>query len=310
MNESQYKDIRDSFFDEIYNIASKNKNVLFITADADAYSLRRYKQDFPRQFINIGVAEQNMITVASGLALSSKKVYIYAIIPFITMRCFEHIKVNICSMNLPVAIIGAGAGLSFGNDGPTHHAVNDISVMRTLPEITIFNPCDSISASKCGQISFNASNPTYIRLDKGQFPSLYDNNDNYLDGMKIIRNIKDINIISTGFMTHRAVEVADKLSEHSIDVGIIDIYRLKPVNVPLLLKTIDKTQKIVTLEENSIIGGIGSIVSEILNDNQKNIQLKRIAVQDEQCFNYGTREWLHRKYLIDNDSIVKRMLNW
>ena len=120
-------DIRDAFFDEIYDIASKDKNVIFITADADAFSLRRYKRDFPEQFINVGVAEQNMVLIAAGLALSGKKVFVYSIIPFITMRCYEHIKANICSMDLDVTIIGCGAGLSFSN------ASTIITLGRFLP---------------------------------------------------------------------------------------------------------------------------------------------------------------------------------
>ena len=165
-------DIRDAFFDEIYDIASRDRDVIFITADTDAFSLRRYKKDFPDQFINVGVAEQNMVAVSAGLALSGKKVFIYAIIPFITIRCCEHIKVNICSMNLPVAIIGAGAGLSFGNDGPTHHAMQDIAVMRILPEITILNPCDGPSAAACARIAYESNTPVYVRIDKGEFPAL------------------------------------------------------------------------------------------------------------------------------------------
>lgn len=302
-------DIRDAFFDEIYNIASKDMDVIFITADADAFSLRRYKEDFPDQFINVGVAEQNMVSVAAGLALSGKKVFIYAIIPFITMRCYEHIKVNICSMNLPVTIVGTGAGLSFGNDGPTHHAVQDISIMRTLPEITILNPCDSASASACARIAYKSNSPVYVRLDKGRFPVLYDADEDYSDGLKVIKKISDVNIISTGFMTQQAMKIASELDKFSISVGIIDLYRIKPVNETRLLKIINQSRQLVTIEENSIVGGIGSIMSEILADGGRNTPLKRIAIRDEQCFDYGSRDWLHKTYKIDVDSIVEYVRN-
>lgn len=296
-------DIRDAFFDKIYDIASKDKNVIFMTADADAFSIRKYKKDFPNQFINVGVAEQNMIIVASGLALSGKKVFIYAIIPFITMRCYEHIKVNICSMNLPITIIGAGAGLSFGNDGPTHHAVQDISIMHTLPEMTILNPADSMSASVCAQLSYDSDSPIYVRLDKGIFPNIYDKNDNYSNGLKIIKKLSDINIVSTGFMTQQALKIADKLN--SINIGIVDLYRIKPINEKLLLDIVDRSRQLITIEENSIVGGIGSMLSNILVDNQRDTPLKRIAIADKQCFDYGNRDWLHKKYKIDIDSIVE-----
>lgn len=289
-------DIRDAFFDEIYNIAAKDKNVVLITADADAFSLRKYKKEFPEQFINVGVAEQNMVLLATGLALAGKKVFIYSIIPFIAMRCFEHIKANICSMNLPVTIIGAGAGLSFSFDGPTHHAVCDIAIMRTLPEITIFNPSDGFLAKASAKSAYESKGPVYIRLDKGEFPDLYRESDNFSDGLKILKEIKDVNIISTGFMSQQAVKIPG--------VGVIDLYRIKPVNKDLLLKIINQSKQLITLEENSIIGGIGSIISEFLSDNQKNIPLDRIALEDKQCFDCGSREWLHKKFGLGADSIA------
>lgn len=302
-------DIRDAFFDQIYDIASKDRDVIFLTADADAFSLRRYKRDLANQFINVGVAEQNMVAVATGLALSGKSVFIYAIIPFITMRCYEHIKVNICSINLPVTIIGAGAGLSFGNDGPTHHAVQDIAVMRTLPEITILNPCDCPSAAACAQIAYRSNTPVYVRIDKGEFPSLYSKDDDFSDGLKVIREISEINIISTGFMSQQAVKVADELKRHSINIGVVDLYRIKPINEALLLELIGQSKQLITLEENSIVGGTGTIISELLTDNRMNIPLKRIGLEDKQCFDYGSRQWLHKLYGIDKEAIVEKILS-
>lgn len=305
MRETSDIDIRDAFFDEIYNIASRDKDVIFIASDTDAFSLRRYKKDFPEQFMNIGVAEQNLVSVAAGLALSGKKVFIYAIIPFITLRCYEHIKANLCSMNLPVTVIGIGAGLSFGYDGPTHHGICDIAVMRSLPEMVILNPSDSILAKACAQLAYQSNSPSYVRIDKGKFFKLYNNEDNFTDGLKIIEELSDVNIISTGFMTQQAVKVAEELKNQSINVGVVDLYRIKPINTDSLLKVAGRSRQLITLEENSISGGIGSIVSEFLSDNRKSVRLKRIALKDKQYFDYGTREWLHCRYGLDVSSITK-----
>lgn len=301
-------DIRDAFFDKIYDIASQDSDVIFITADADAFSLRKYKQELPQQFINIGVAEQNMVNVAAGLALSGKKVFVYAIIPFITMRSYEHIKANICGMNVPVTIIGAGAGLSFGNDGPTHHAVHDIAIMRVLPEMTILNPCDGPSAEACADLAYQTQAPVYVRIDKGTLPSLYNEGDIFSDGLKVIRPISAINIISTGIMSHRAVEVAEELKQRSIEVGIIDLYRIKPVNDKLLMELIGNSARVITIEENSITGGIGTILSEILTDSNSGISLKRIGLPDEQYFIYGSRDWLHRHYKLATADITRLIM--
>ena len=137
---SNNKDMRDAFFDEIYLESFKNPDLIVITNDMDIFSLRKLKKQRPNQFINVGVAEQNMINIASGLASTGMKVIIYGIAPFVVFRCFEQIKMNICSMNLPVSIVGIGSGVSFAFDGPTHHAIQDISVMNALPEMSILNP--------------------------------------------------------------------------------------------------------------------------------------------------------------------------
>lgn len=301
-------DIRDAFFQEIYNIAAQDKNVIFITADADSFVLRDYKRDFSEQFINVGIAEQNMVTVAAGLALSGKKVFILALIPFIVLRCFEHIKVNLCSMNLPVTIIGLGAGFASGIDGPTHHAIDDIAIMRVLPEITILNPSDSTLSASCAQIAYKTNGPVYVRLDKGKFPRFYELDDDYSVGFKVIKQLQEVNIISTGFMTKEVLMVAAELKRKFLKVGIIDLFRIKPLNNARLLRCIDKSRILITVEENSIVGGLGTIISELLTDNHRNIILKRIALEDKQCFDYGTREWLCHHYGLGLDALVKAIL--
>ena len=299
------KDIRDAFFDEIYEIAKKDNNVIFISADADAFSLRKYKKDFPDRFINVGCAEQNMISIASGLALSGKKVFIYAIIPFITMRCFEHIKVNICSMNLPVTIIGAGAGLSFGNDGATHHGVSDISIMRTLPELEIYNPSDFFSAKNIAKLCYENNHPNYVRIDKGKLPDINKNTINYFLGFSILKNKGSKCVISTGFMSHKIIEI---FNEIDYEFSVIDLFRIKPFPIELL-QILDKYEEIMIIEENCLTGGIGSLLLEELNDNDKNIPVKRVALKDEQCYCYGDREWLHEYYKINKDAIKKIIIN-
>ena len=227
-------DIRDAFFDEIYRIAAADKNVVFLTGDMDAFSLRKFKQDFPSRFINTGVAEQNMICVASGLAACGKKVFVYGINTFVSMRCFEQIKINICSMNLPVVIIGAGAGFSFGFDGPTHHGTQDVAVMRALPEMEIWNLADAGIAAACAKLAAKTTHPMYIRLDKGKFPDFYQPEENISAGFKLLKPLQKINLVSTGFMTQQAMQTAQALELQSVSVGVVDVSRLKPLNQDLI----------------------------------------------------------------------------
>ena len=302
-------DIRDAFFDEVYAIASRDPGVIFLTADMGAFSLNRFKADLSGQYINVGVAEQNMVSVAAGLTLGGKKVFIYTIAPFVTQRCYEQIKVDICGMRLPVTIIGSGPGITYSSDGPTHHAIQDVADMRALPEMTIFNPSDPVMAKAAARIAYESQGPVYVRIDKGKLPLLYDGNHDFSTGLARLKKGRDLTIVTTGIMVQQTFRVVEELAKHSVDAGIIDIYRLKPINEELLLKLVGKSKRIVTLEEHSLVGGIGSAVSEILVDNRKAIPVKRIALSEKNCLGYGDREWMHSFYGLDVKSIVKTVLD-
>ena len=299
---------RDAFFDKLYEIAKNDRDVILICADMSAPSLDKFRRNLRSQFINIGIAEQNMIAVATGLALSGKKVFTYAIMPFITLRCYEQIKVDMCAMDVPVTTIGVGAGFSYDDSGPTHHATEDIAIMRVLPNITILNVTDNIMATACAEIAYNYTSPLYIRLDRAPLPEIYRTGENFSNGISCLKSGKDVCIVATGNMVHKALELSDKLKEHSIDVGVVDLYRLKPVNSELLLKYLKQSTRVVTLEEHLINGGLGSIVAEVLVDNDVAIPLKRIAIPDKYCYTYGGRESIQKTVGLDKDEVVKRIL--
>ena len=165
-------DIRDAFFEELYIIAQEDKSVVFLTADMGAWGLTKFREDMPDRFFNVGVAEQNLINVSAGLTLAGKNVFAYAIAPFITYRCYEQIKVNLCDNKLPVTIIGAGSGLTYKTDGPTHHCVFDIPIMRVLP-VTILTPHNEDEARQSVRMGYENAMPTYVRLGRGEFPAQY-----------------------------------------------------------------------------------------------------------------------------------------
>lgn len=303
-------DIRDAFFEEIYNLAKNDRNILFLTADMGAYSLEKFKRDLPLQYINVGVAEQNLVSVAAGLALGGKKVYVYSIASFVTERCFEQIKIDLAGMRLPVVIIGSGPGITYNSDGPTHHAIEDVAIMRTLPGMIIFNPCDSISAKKIAEISYKIKGPAYVRLDKGRLPLMYDLKTDFLDGMALLKKGSDVLIVSTGIMVHQATKTADILEKKSISAGVLDIYRLKPVNNELLLKYLSQFKRIATIEEHTVNGGLATIVNEQVCISNKNIPVMNFSIPDCYCNKYGDRDWMHVFYNIDVNNIAQKILNW
>ena len=285
--------MREAFFSSLYNIVAQDKRVILLTGDTGARVLDKIRANLKSQYINVGLAEESMIGIAAGLATSGKVVYVYGIIPFTTMRCLEQIRVDVCWPNLPVRIIGIGAGISYFTLGPSHHGTEDITLMRSLPGMTILNPSDSTMASAFAQLSYKLQKPVYIRLDRTGEPLVYTNHEeNFSDGLTILRTGHDLCIVATGRMVLTAQKVAEELSNHSIDVGIIDLYRIKPLNTELLLKAIGRIRYVATLEEHSVTGGIGSMVSEVLAENGQACHFMRLGLPDKFCRQYGTREYL------------------
>jgi transketolase len=306
-NELAEMDMRDAFFDEIYRIAREDSSVVFLTDDMDAFSLRRFKNDMPDQFLNIGVAEQNLINLAAGLAMSGKRVFAYGIAPFVTMRCFEQIKVNICSMRLPVTIVGVGAGFSFEFDGPTHHGIHDVPIMRAIPEMNIYNPSDAASAEGIARRVHVVGKPAYVRIDKGTFPVLSDTEDDFDDGYRTINPPGDLTVIATGFMTSRVAGVLESMGSDAGGVGLVDLYRLKPLGPGFESAVIAPAKTVITLEESSVSGGIGTVVAELIAESDAHTKLIRLGAEDRQFIQYGTREWFHTINGIDDESLAETL---
>jgi len=300
------QDIRDAFFEEMLLLAQKDPNVIFLTADMGAFALEHFKKELPERYINMGVAEQNMISVAAGLALSGKKVFVHSIIPFVTARCYEQIKIDLCCMKLPVVIVGIGAGLTYAGDGPTHHGINDIALMRSLPNMTIFSPSDAPSTRAACRMAYRDHNPVYVRLEKGVLPEVYDeHHDDFALGFKMLREGRDVTILSSSFMTHQACAAADILQERGFSVMIIDVLRLKPLNIDAVEPILRNSRLLVTVEEHSLVGGLGSLIAECLADRDIAVPLRRLGIGDAHCFEPLSRGELQAIYGLSVGDIVK-----
>ncbi len=299
-------DIRDAFFDELYEIAQKDRDVIFLTADMGAQSLERFKRDLPAQYLNVGIAEQNLVSVAAGLALSGKNVFVYAIAPFITQRCYEQVRIDLCEMNLPVTVVGSGPGLTYGSDGPTHHAVEDIAIMKMLPNMTLLSPCDAPSTAAAARMAAGSTGPVYVRLDKGSPPPVHDDMTDFSQGLLPVKEGRDLLIIATGIMVHRAVALAEALSKRGIEAGVADLYRIKPLNEALLLKILRAHDRVVTLEEHLITGGIGSSLCELIMDHGITLSLTRCGLEELPCGLYGSRDWMQTRQELDLQHLSDR----
>jgi len=209
-----------------------------------------------------------------------------------------------------VTTIGVGSGFSYDDSGPTHHSTDDVAFMRVLPNLTILNGSDSLMAARFADMACRIPGPSYVRLDRKVLPSLYKKGTTFEEGLSILKPGKDLWIIATGNMVHRALEVADELGRESIEAGVIDLYRLKPIDSNFLLKIIDSAEAIVTLEEHLLAGGLGSIVAEIVADAGRAVPLKRIGIPDRYYYAYGGRENIQKICGLDQDQIRKTILEW
>jgi transketolase len=297
--------MRDAFFDRLFEIASSDHNVVVLTADFGSPSLDKFRDKLPAQYINIGISEQNMISIAAGLALSGKKVYVYAILPFLIMRAYEQIKTDICSMNLDVTMVGVGTGYSYNNAGDTHYAPQDIALMRVLPNLTIWSPADSNSARNLALITYRHCEPQYIRLDRvksyiDEYVSLNEN------GIWWREFGDDILIITTGIMIDTSLKVCEKLNKRKISPSVYYVWRLKP----LALEISKRYHHVVTIEEHYLEGGLGSIIAELIADSGQDIKLKRFGLPLQFNENLGSRESLHKLVGLDVESITQNIIRW
>lgn len=305
--------MRDAFFTGLYEIFKKDKNCIFITADNGAPTLDRFAKDFPKQYYNVGIAEQQLIGMACGMAFEGKKVYTYAIAPFVTIRCYDQNKLDMCAMNLPIINLGVGAGYAYDIMGPSHHMVEDISVMRTLPNLVMYGPSDVTTARALVDISYQNPSPQYIRFDRAGIPDLYEGqNIHFEDGLVQAygNGTSDVTIIATGIMVHNALKVAKNLQQQGIRASVIDLFRLKPINQELLLELIKNSRSLVTMEEHLLAGGMGSAVIEILSDRDVKIPTLRIGQDDRFVFDYGGREVIWEKYGLDVASVTQKVSSW
>jgi len=311
---SDVKTTRDVFIEQIFDRMHDDENIFFLCADFGSPKLDALRETFKDRFINVGIAEQNLINVATGLALEGYTVYAYAIAPFLIMRAYEQIRVNLSLQSqvkdINVNLIGVGAGLSYDVSGPTHHCLEDLSIMRTLPNMIVFSPSDWVLAQKFVDYSINVKKPKYLRFDGKPIPRIYENADaiTFEDGFSEIFQGEKICLVTTGYMTNKAMHIAKKLADNNILIGIIDVYLLKPFNEELFSEKIENYTQVITLEEAFINkGGLDGLISKILDSKNSDIRLKRMGFEDAYVFDIGSREYLHTLNNLDEVSITKNV---
>jgi transketolase len=234
-----------------------------LTGDLGFKVFDEFAAEFPGRFLNVGVAESNMIGVAAGLALGGMRPFAYSIAPFATLRCLEQIRNDVCYHNVPVTIVGVGGGYSYGHNGPTHHALEDIAVMRVLPNMTVVCPGDPLEVEPAVAAAAAHGSPVYLRLGRAGDPVVHRGAVYFQIGQAIhLREGRDCTLISTGNALPVAVEAADRLGENSISCRVLHMHTVKPLDEAALLACAEETRALFTIEEHSRMGGLGSAVAE------------------------------------------------
>jgi transketolase len=302
--------MRSAFINKITEMARKNPDIYFLTGDLGFSVVEDFQKEFPDRFLNVGIAEQNLMGVAAGLALSGKTVFVYSIASFATMRCFEQIRNDICYHNLKVRIIGVGSGFSYSSYGLTHQTECDISIMRSIPNMKVIAPGDPLEVEKAMEESENINGPMYIRLGKKGEPILNDKNFNFSIGKGIImKEGNSVTLISSGNTLELVKKISDRLESEGISNRLISMHTIKPLDKELILDSLKKTKFIFTVEEHSVIGGLGSAVAEVIaeSDLNKGIIFKRIGINDKFCIIAGDQNYIRDECDMSEEKIISKI---
>ncbi|MCK5541100.1 MAG: hypothetical protein KAI40_00290 [Desulfobacterales bacterium] len=317
MKNKQVKTMRDTIIEEISNRMEENKSIFFLTADMGAPALDKLRQKYADRFINVGIAEQNLINVSTGLALEGFTVYAFAIAAFLSMRAYEQIRNNLALLGdhkeLNVNLLGVGVGVSYDMSGPSHHCLEDISIIRTLPNMSLFSPSDWVMAYSFVKHSIRFKSPKYIRLDSKAMPNIYEESEQFdwETGFVELNKGKDVCIISTGITTHKSLKIIDELSKDSIKTGLIDLFMLKYFDKEYLLKILSKYKVVITIEEGFIgKGGLDSIIANLKIHYQADFTLKSFGFSDSYLFQQGSREFLSECHGFSIKDIISSIKNY
>ena len=298
--------MRTAYCKELYEIMSRDTRVFALTADIGFGNFDEIIAAFPDRFVNVGIAEANMMGIAAGLALSGKIPFTFTIAPFVTMRCLEQIRIDLCYQNLPVKIIGAGGGFVYGPQGTTHHAIEEIGILRTLPHMTVISPSDPVETRKAVRAAMDLDGPAYIRIGRNKEPVLYPDDYDFRIGRAVsLREGSDVAIISHGLTVKNSLDAADVLSFRGIRARVVNMHTIKPIDREMILNCAQECGCIISVEEHTIIGGLGSAVAEVLAEEcSREVLFKRLGVNDTFMRIHAEHAHLQQECGLDCDSIA------
>ena len=301
--------MRKTSLNTVYQLAKKNKKILFVGSDLGFKVLDDMKKELPKNYLMEGVCEQNLIGMSAGLAMEGFIPYVNTIGTFLTRRCYEQIFLDVCLHNLPVRFIGNGGGGVYAPLGPTHLSIEDFAILRAIPNMTIVAPCDAVEMKKIMLETEKFKGPIYIRLGRGGDKIITKKTSKIKIGKAVeIIKPKENLFITTGVTTQIALEAIKTLEKDKINVGLVHFNTIKPLDKQFLKKLLKQLKCVITVEEHSIIGGLGSSILEFMNENKiYDTKVKRIGVPDKFIEQYGSQETLFKLWKIDGENLSREM---
>ena len=302
--------MRNDFTKQVNIEMKKNKNIIFLTGDLGFNALESIRTNFPDRFINVGVAEANMIGIAAGLALTGKKVITYSIAPFITLRAYEQIRNDICYQNLDVKVVGTGGGFNYSTHGLSHHSIEDLAIMSVMPNMEVFSPSYSWEAKESIRAMIKSKGPAYIRLGKN--PALdYSKPDfKFVVGQGyIIKPGKDILLMITGNILDYGVTIANIIKEEvGLNICLVSMPSIKPIDEEWFLKVAKNMKMVATMEEHSLHGGLASKISMIFSQSGLNKKFLPFGIPDRFIKDVGNRDFLLKKSGLNPETVSKKII--
>lgn len=305
MNQDKKIATRQSYGEILKELGEQNENIVVLDADlSTATKTEIFAKEFPNRFFDMGIAEQDMIGTAAGFATCGKIPFASTFAVFAAGRAYDQIRNSVCYPNLNVKICATHAGVTVGEDGPTHQMLEDISMMRTIPNLKVFSPCDDIETRFIIKEISKIKDPCYVRLSRLATPIIYDENEKFVLGKaKQIGTGNDATIFATGVCVPEAIKAKEILEKKGIFVRVVDIHTIKPIDKQTIIKCAKETNRIITVEDHSIIGGLGSSICEVLSEEYP-CKVTRLGVKD--CFGKsGNGAELMKYFGIDYEAIVK-----
>lgn len=300
--------MRNAFAAEMTALASKDERIVLLSGDIGNRLFNDYKARVSNRFFNCGVAEANMISMAAGMALCGLRPVVYTITSFITVRCLEQIRLDICYHNVPVVIVGVGSGFSYASLNATHHSCEDIAFLRMLPNMTVICPGDVWEVRLALQAAFKHDGPVYIRMGKKNEPVVHSQEPEFAIGKGIIiREGDDVCLLGTGTLLPMAVQAAKELQRQGISTRVVSLHTVKPLDEALLAEVFARFKVVITVEEHSILGGLGGSVAEWLADHPgQRARLLRIGTADAFLYEAGDQEHARQVYGLTSGTIAEK----